>query len=84
MWGNKLTMNTGFDLDKLRQELNDIDETDMSNFGFDLQEAATYFDEDKPEKAEDTKRTTFVVYLEKNRLQELKNILEEQGYKYKV
>ena len=56
----------------------------MSDFGFDLQEAATYFDEDKPEKAQDLKKCTFVVYLSKDKLQELKNVLDEQGWKYKV
>lgn len=81
---NKLTMNTGFDLDILRAELASIEETNMSDFGFDLQEAATYFDEDKPEKAQDLKKCTFVVYLSKDRLQELKNVLDEQGWKYKV
>lgn len=81
---NKLTMNTDFDIDKLRQEIDSITETDMQEFGFDLEEAQTYFDEDKPEKSEEAKKTTFVIYLSKDRLQELKDILDEQGYKYKL
>ena len=34
---NKLTMNTDFDLDVLNEELEDISEFEMANFGFDLQ-----------------------------------------------
>ena len=33
---NKLTMNTGFDLDILSKELASIEDIDMSDFGFDL------------------------------------------------
>ena len=77
-------MNTDFDIDVLRSEIENIKETDMTDFGFNLEEAQTYFDEDKPDKTEETKKAVFVVYLEKDRLQELKNILEEQGYKYKL
>lgn len=33
---NQLTMNTGFDLDLLAAELNEINEIDMSMFGFDV------------------------------------------------
>ena len=34
---NKLTMNTGFDLDVLQDELLDIESVDMSEFGFNLE-----------------------------------------------
>lgn len=81
---NKLTMNTDFDIDVLRSEIESIKETDLADFGFNLEEAQTYFDEDKPEKAEEIKKAVFVIYFEKNRLQELKNLLDEKGYKYKI
>lgn len=45
---NKLTMNSGFDVDLLSIELNDIIDLDMSDFGFnDL----TFADEEEPPEA---------------------------------
>ena len=35
---NKLTMNTGFDFDLLQDELNELSEIDMSDFGFVLED----------------------------------------------
>lgn len=48
---NKLTMNSGFDIDILKDELEDIVEINMDDFGFDL----SFLDEiDKPEEQEET------------------------------
>lgn len=49
---NKLTMNSGFDIDILNDELEDIETIDMDVFGFDL----SFLDEaDKPESEEEPK-----------------------------
>ena len=47
---NQLTMNTGFDLDLLAAELNEIDNIDMSMFGFDI---SSFIEEEKQEAEED-------------------------------
>lgn len=47
---NQLTMNTGFDLDLLAAELNEINEIDMSMFGFDI---SSFIEEEKQEAEED-------------------------------
>lgn len=47
---NKLTMNSGFDLDILETELMAIDDIDMSDFGFDLD--LPDFDSDVADKSE--------------------------------
>lgn len=50
---NQLTMNTGFDLDILEQELRSIEGIDMGFFGFDMDfEIDTDFDFDDGEKAQ--------------------------------
>ena len=43
---NKLTMNTGFSLDALNQELENISTFDMSEYGFDLESEAAEIDTD--------------------------------------
>lgn len=47
---NKLTMNTDFDIDILTEELNKIEEIDMSEFGFDLDDI---FGEEKEVEEDD-------------------------------
>ena len=47
---NKLTMNTGFDIDILSEELDSIDDIDMSDFGFDLDlDDIEPYDDESPE-----------------------------------
>lgn len=46
---NQLTMNTGFDIEKLAEELSSIESWDMSLFGFDISD----FEEKKEEVVED-------------------------------
>lgn len=55
---NKLTMNTDFDIELLKQELDEIFELDMSNFGFDNLEIENINIEE--ENKEDDKYTTKV------------------------
>ena len=58
---NKLTMNSDFDIDMLSEELNDIQDIDMTDFGFDI-ETFDITDEpdepiDKPNERERTNNT---------------------------
>lgn len=62
---NKLTMNTGFDLDLLENELSDIITIDMNEFGFDdLKEDDTEIEEDdyEPEPPEEPKSKLGDIY----------------------
>lgn len=62
---NKLTMNTGFDLDLLETELNDIVTIDMNEFGFDdLKEDDTIIEEDdyEPEPPEEPRTKRGEIY----------------------
>lgn len=43
---NKLTMNSDFDMDLLAEEIKHIDGIDMEEFGFAMEEPATWFGED--------------------------------------
>lgn len=60
---NKLTMNTDFDLDMLDLELNDIVDIDMAEFGFDIpeeeseyEEASDVVEDEAPDDAETEER----------------------------
>lgn len=81
---NKLTMNTDFDLDLLSEELGNILEIDMGDFGFDLD----IDDEDEETKertdlSDEVKETYQVIIDCENELQqeELFYKLTEEGYK---
>lgn len=52
---NKLTINSDFDIDILTEELNDILDIDMSDFGFDL----NFDDEEEQEIVEDEDESLF-------------------------
>ena len=49
---NKLTMNTGFDMDMLNLELEEIIDIDMSEFGFELEEELLQEEQEKKEEDE--------------------------------
>ena len=52
---NKLTMNTGFDMDKLNAELQELVDMDMADYGFvELDETPVELDEDDYDPDEDT------------------------------
>jgi ParB-like chromosome segregation protein Spo0J len=57
---NKLTMNTGFDIDVLSAELDSITDIDMSDFGFELE---TQFDIDETDLDDDTKKENVTVSI---------------------
>jgi hypothetical protein len=54
---NKLTMNSGFDLDLLTQELTDIADFDMSDFGFDVPDLLDDEDDDAGYYGDERERT---------------------------
>lgn len=85
---NKLTMNTGFDLDLLEEELSKISSIDMKEFEFDIKEI-----EEKLEEEEKTQEPSFnykeqygVIVICKDEAEQEKvyNSLLDQGYECKV
>ena len=85
---NKLTMNTGFDLDLLEEELSKISSIDMKEFEFDIKEI-----EEELEEEEKTQEPSFnykeqygVIVICKDEAEQEKvyNNLLEQGYECKV
>lgn len=85
---NKLTMNTGFDLDLLEEELSKISSIDMKEFEFDIKEI-----EEELEEEEKTQEPSFnykeqygVIVICKDEAEQEKvyNSLLDQGYECKV
>lgn len=58
---NKLTMNTGFDLDLLNKELDSIYEFDMSDFGFTDEESIMMDEQQQDEEASLTLSERFII-----------------------
>lgn len=68
---NKLTMNTGFDVDLLKIELEDITDIDMDDFGFEIweeQEPQEVVEDEVPEQAETKAKLGDLWILGKHRL----------------
>ena len=83
---NKLTMNTDFDFDILNEELEDITDIDMSNFGFDLD-----FDDNENEikrkDLSDTIQEEYMVIIDCKDEKELEKVftnLQEEGYNCRI
>lgn len=78
---NKLTMNSGFDWEALKINMDDIKEIDMSLFGFDTKEAV-----ETDEKEKEWKESISVVVEcdDEDAAQELFDRLTEEGYSCKV
>lgn len=83
---NKLTMNTDFDFDILNSELEDIEDIDMSNFGFDLD-----FDDNENEikrkDLSDTIQEEYMVIIDCKDEKELEKVftnLQEEGYNCRI
>ena len=85
---NKLTMNTGFDLDLLEEELSKISSIDMKEFEFDIKEIEEELEEE--EKAQEPsfnyKEQYGVIVICKDEAEQEKiyNSLLDQGYECKV
>lgn len=80
---NKLTMNTGFDMELLEFELENID-MDMEQFGFDDDDSSLYDDDDEVGVS---LSDTFAVIIDcenENIQQEVYDTLTESGYKCRL
>lgn len=85
---NKLTMNTGFDLDLLEEELSKISSIDMKEFEFDIKEIEEELEEEEKiqEPSFNYKEQYGVIVICKNEEDQEKvyNKLLDQGYECKV
>lgn len=85
---NKLTMNTGFDLDLLEEELSKISSIDMKEFEFDIKEIEEELEEEKKiqEPSFNYKEQYGVIVICKDETEQEKvyNNLLNQGYECKV
>lgn len=84
---NKLTMNTGFDLDLLEEELSKISSIDMKEFEFDIKEIEEELEEEKiQEPSFNYKEQYGVIVICKDETEQEKvyNNLLNQGYECKV
>ena len=84
---NKLTMNTDFDMARLQEEIQNINEFDLTDFGFDTEQPQTYFSDEEPpqftqDTLEDEDMITFMVLVDKDNLDDLQAELDEAGFKY--
>lgn len=89
---NKLTMNTGFDIDLLEEELAKISSIDMKDFEFDIKELEEELEKEKNDAVPSTessfnyKQQYGVIVICKNEEDQEKvyNELFERGYECKV
>lgn len=85
---NKLTMNTGFDLDLLEEELSKISSIDMKEFEFDIKEIEEELEEEEQsqEPSFNYKEQYGVIVICKDEAEQEKvyNSLLDQGYECKV
>lgn len=85
---NKLTMNTGFDLDLLEEELSKISSIDMKEFEFDIKEIEEEIEEEEKiqEPSFNYKEQYGVIVICKDETEQEKvyNNLLNQGYECKV
>nr|DAO96522.1 MAG TPA: ParB protein [Caudoviricetes sp.] len=85
---NKLTMNTGFDLDLLEEELSKISSIDMKEFEFDIKEIEEELEEEEKiqEPSFNYKEQYGVIVICKDETEQEKvyNNLLNQGYECKV
>lgn len=80
---NQLTMNTGFDIDVLSLELDDIVDIDMEQFGFDLNTD----DEEKIERTEVAYKESISVVIDcknEDEAQSVFDALTEEGYSCRI
>lgn len=84
---NKLTMNSGFDLDVLADELNSITEIDMSDFGFaDLSDLFEDEYEEVDEKQTNYNETISVVIdcKDENEAKQIFERLQKEGFECRI
>ncbi|SUO63957.1 ParB/Srx family N-terminal domain-containing protein [Streptococcus pyogenes] len=76
---NKLTMNTNFDVDILNEELDEILNIDMSDFGFDILEDEKEVNQDTDYEEIDDKSVIIVEASSEKELEELYDEFVERG-----
>lgn len=77
---NKLTMNTPFDYEILKMELEDIKDIDMSDFSFNLHE--DFFSDDES-TYETTKNEKIIVIVDHIKADTIRDYLKKQKIKFK-
>lgn len=92
---NKLTMNTGFDLSVLEEELSNITEIDMSEYGFDSlndiqNQLEDFFIPEQKESSEssdedeDSAQIIFIIKPKDFQIEDLFRFLQDGGYIYET
>ena len=82
---NKLTMNSGFDIDILELELDDIVSIDMSDFGFEISRKMDFDTNGNTEFKEIQDESVLIVEAEtEHELEKLYNEFQERGIKCRV
>ncbi|HGH9541220.1 TPA: ParB/Srx family N-terminal domain-containing protein [Streptococcus pyogenes] len=81
---NKLTMNTNFDVDILNEELDEILNIDMSDFGFDILEDEKEVNQDTDYEEIDDKSVIIVEASSEKELKELYDEFVERGITCRV
>lgn len=82
---NKLTMNSGFDVDILKIELDDIVDIDMTNFGFEIQREMDFDTNKNTDFKEIQDESVLIVEADTEyELEELYNEFQERGIKCRV
>ena len=81
---NKLTMNSDFDLDILNDELDDILNIDMSDFGFDLDVAGEIERDDLSDKLQEKYEIIIIKCKDEMSMQEAYEKLTEEGYECRL
>jgi ParB-like chromosome segregation protein Spo0J len=83
---NKLTMNSDFDIDILNDELEDITDIDMSDFGFDLDYKEDFFEIERNDLSDkDFEKFEIIIKCENEKdLEEKYEKLVEEGYECQI
>lgn len=82
---NKLTMNSGFDVDILKIELDDIVDIDMTNFGFEIPREMDFDTNKNTDFKEIQDESVLIVEADTEyELEELYNEFQERGIKCRV
>ena len=82
---NKLTMNSGFDIDALKIELDDIVDIDMTDFGFEISKEMDFNVDGKTDPKQIQDESVLIVEADTEyELENLYNEFQERGIKCRV
>lgn len=81
---NKINMNTGFDIDLLDEELDSIEDIDMSDFGFEEQNFIDDLFEEEVGKGPQEISDMFAIsfYFDKKYENDIKEVIKDKGKEY--